>query len=405
MPLIELWESNREQIEQYAIDQIVAFAGGREALKDGTSCSAELREYLSKLPTQTLAVHVEQCLSDSFKDSGFVLQDIVNELGRRLDYDVENGLYQGKRGAIGFDGLWQLPDGHSLVVEVKTTDAYRINLDTQANYRKALLNEGRITSNSSILIVVGRQDTGDIEAQVRGSRHAWDIRLISADALLRLVDLKEKTDEDETLSKIQSLLVPFEYTRLDNIIDVVFATAKDVESAVESEAQDVEDAVSPSQSSSSAGYVPQHTPQAIMTDIRKKIVKSISAREKVSFLAHKRSLYWSPDHKTRAIVSVSKLYDVRNGYYWYGFHPQWKAFLEAGDVGFHVLGCVGQDYAFALPKGMILGVLDKLNVSEKDGELHHWHIHIEHDDSGEPSLVLHKTGERIPLSDYKVQLI
>jgi len=35
-----------------------------------------------------------------------------------------------------------------------------------------------------VLIVVGRQDTGELEAQIRGSRHAWDIRLISAEALL-----------------------------------------------------------------------------------------------------------------------------------------------------------------------------------------------------------------------------
>ncbi|OEJ65970.1 hypothetical protein [Magnetovibrio blakemorei] len=404
MPLIELWKNNREQIEQYAIDQIVAFAGGKEPLKDGNSCAAELREYLSKIPTQTLGIHVEKCLTDSFKDSGLVLQDIVNELGRRLDYKVENGLYQGRKGAIGFDGLWKLSNGHSLVVEVKTTDAYRINLDTLANYRMGLLNRDQISTNSSILIVVGRQDTGDIEAQVRGSRHAWDIRLISADALLRLVDLKEKTDEDETLSKIQSLLVPFEYTRLDNIIDVVFATAKDVEAAVDNELQDVEDVTSTNCSTAKVSYVHQHTPQAIMTDIRNKIVKSISEREGVNFLAHKRSLFWSPDHKTRAIISLSKLYDGGNGYYWYGFHPQWKAFLESGDVGFHVLGCVGKNYALALPRELIIGVLDRLNTSEKDGALRHWHIHIEHDDNGEPSIVVHKTGERLPVSEFKLPL-
>jgi hypothetical protein len=33
-----------------------------------------------------------------------VLQDIVNELGRRLDFDVENGLYQGKKTAVVLTG-------------------------------------------------------------------------------------------------------------------------------------------------------------------------------------------------------------------------------------------------------------------------------------------------------------
>jgi hypothetical protein len=95
-----------------------------------------------------------------------VLQDLVNELGRRLDYTVTNGRYQGTQNAIGFDGLWRSPEGHTIVVEVKTSDAYRISLDTLSGYRQRLISNGEITDESSILIVVGRQDTGELEAQV-----------------------------------------------------------------------------------------------------------------------------------------------------------------------------------------------------------------------------------------------
>ena len=83
------------------------------------------------------------------------------------------------------------------------------------------------------MIVVGREDTGEVEAQVRGSRHAWDIRLISADALIKLVQLKENAEGPETGRKIRSLLVPREYTRLDDMVDVMFSTAKDMEIATE----------------------------------------------------------------------------------------------------------------------------------------------------------------------------
>jgi len=41
---------------------------------------------------------------------------------RRLDFEVENGLYQGKRRAIGFDGIWRAEGEPDLIVEVKTTD-------------------------------------------------------------------------------------------------------------------------------------------------------------------------------------------------------------------------------------------------------------------------------------------
>ena len=122
-----------------------------------------------------------------------------------------------------------------IVVEVKATDAYRISLDTIAAYGDKLIANSEVFSPSSILIVVGREDTGELEAQVRGSRHAWDIRLISADALIKVVQLKEDTDAPDTGRKIRSLLAPMEYTRLDQMIDVMFTTAKDVETAAVAE--------------------------------------------------------------------------------------------------------------------------------------------------------------------------
>ena len=90
---------------------------------------------------------MDHCLSVAFPKNGMVLQDLVNELGRRLDYVATNGRYQGVQGKIGFDGLWLSPEGHTLVVEVKTTDAYRLSLDTLATYR-ARLDFSRIDSRA-----------------------------------------------------------------------------------------------------------------------------------------------------------------------------------------------------------------------------------------------------------------
>jgi hypothetical protein len=231
MPLLALWTSNPAAIGESTIEQIVTIAGDGN-LRDGSPCSQELREYLAQCQSNKLETYVEHCLSSGFARSGMVLQDLINELGRRLDYLVENGRYQGTRSTIGYDGIWISPEAHTIIVEVKTTDAYRISLDTLAGYRDKLIVEGKVTNRSSILIVVGRDDTGELEAQIRGSRHAWDIRLISADALLQLVQLKENSDSPDTGRKIRSLLAPMEYTRLDNLIDVLFTTATDVEATV-----------------------------------------------------------------------------------------------------------------------------------------------------------------------------
>ena len=80
-----------------------------------------------------------------------VLQDLINELGRRLDFSVENERYQGIANAVGFDGVWTSPEGRSIVIEVKTTDVYRISLDKIAEYREKLIAIGRIGKSSSIL--------------------------------------------------------------------------------------------------------------------------------------------------------------------------------------------------------------------------------------------------------------
>jgi hypothetical protein len=136
MPLISLFKSNPNAISEFTIEQIVATAGDG-ALRDNSTCSQELREYLSGIKTEEIEGHIEHCLSASFNKSGFVLQDL-NELGRRLDYEVTNGRYQGTSIAVGFDGLWRSPDGQTIIVEVKTTDAYRVSLDTIIGYREKL---------------------------------------------------------------------------------------------------------------------------------------------------------------------------------------------------------------------------------------------------------------------------
>src|SRR5205814_6055370 len=136
-------------------------------------------------------------------------------------------------GDIGNDGLWISPEGHQILIEVKTTDAFRVSLDRIAQYRDTLREKKNVTETNSILLVVGREDTGELEAQIRGSRHAWDMRVISIDALLTLVKLKESTEAGVTGAKIRSILIPMEFTRLDALVDVLFTAAKDVETTAE----------------------------------------------------------------------------------------------------------------------------------------------------------------------------
>ncbi len=106
MALVDLWNSNPEAVEQLTIEQVVKVAGDGN-LRDDSFCSQEFRQYLGVISSSKIVTYVEQCLSSSFADSGMAFQDLVNELGRRLDYTVTDGRYRGVTNKIGFDGAWK----------------------------------------------------------------------------------------------------------------------------------------------------------------------------------------------------------------------------------------------------------------------------------------------------------
>jgi hypothetical protein len=401
MPLISIWSSNPAAIDQFTIEQVVNAAGDGN-LKDNSECSQELRSYLSEAKSAKLGNYVERCLTSPFAKGGMVLQDLVNELGRRLDYAVTNGRYQGTTNAIGFDGIWLSPEGHSIVAEVKTTDAYRISLDTIAEYRDKLLKANQLSQPSSILIIVGRQDTGELEAQVRGSRHAWDIRLISADALIRLVQLKEESNAVATGRKIRSLLVPKEYTRLDGMIDVMFTTAKDVESATESEIDADDEAVD--EASTKTKGVWQFTDAALLQSKRDEIIAALGNREEAHLIKKSRALYWNPTKNVRAACTVSKRCMRKAVPYWYAYHPPWDEFLGEGARSFVILGCMDRKEAFALPLETIRSCLDGLNTSERDDGEQYWHLHLSESSGGEISLILPKRKTSLLLTPFTLKL-
>ena len=94
-------------------------------------------------------------------------------------------------------------------MEAKTTDYITISLDKIAQYKTCLVEEGKVTNNACVLIIVGREDTGALEAQIRGSRYAWDMRLISVERLVKLLQIKEKSNDDTTIHQIKTTLSEF----------------------------------------------------------------------------------------------------------------------------------------------------------------------------------------------------
>lgn len=125
MALLDLWNDARDQVSSKRIEQLIAFAGDGKLL-DGNSTSKELRSLLEVVPSDLLGGWIDECLTHRFTDFGFVLQDISNEIGRRLGFTVTYGVYRGQ-GHNGFDGLWQLSDGRAILIESKGSTVYAIS--------------------------------------------------------------------------------------------------------------------------------------------------------------------------------------------------------------------------------------------------------------------------------------
>ena len=395
MSLIQLSKANPESFEGYLARQIVAFAGDGN-LRDNSECSQQLRAYLKTADRSRLERYAQECLEQPFSESGFFLQDVMNEFGRRLEFDVENGRYRGGSNAIGFDGLWHVPNGPTIIVEVKTTDTYNVSLESIAEYRRKLISSGAADANSSVLFVVGRKDTGALEAQIRGSRHAWDMRVVGVDSLVRLVAVKEKSSEDQTVAQIRELLRPFEYTRVDRILDVVFSATTD---AVGDDQTESISALLQEEGESAQS----RTPQTTIESVRLKAIEALNRKLNSNLIRRRQALFEDRDGEIRACATISKRYDDKLQPYWYAYHPKWDDFLSSAAQGYMLFGCVDRSEAFAIPLEYMRKRLPSLNQTIRSDGSTYWHVKFSEAPSG---LVLFasKTGERFDLSEFRIEL-
>ena len=369
MGLTELWKNERHQLADKRVHQVIAFAGSGR-LADENDTSSEFREFLRHVPTETLAQYADECLEGGFQDSGLALQDVVNQIGQRLGFSVTDGRYRGRHGVSGHDGLWRLADGHTILVEVKTTDAYRIDLNTLAGYRRTLIESTTILADkSSILIVVGRQDTGDLEAQIRGSRQAWDVRLISVGALLRLLRLKEAVEDPATIQRIHAILIPREFTRLDDIVDIAFSTVEEAQTE-DPEIEAVSVTPSPSEIPERTG--PKFIPVKFHDNCARRLEEILgSILVKVS-----RSTFSSPDKRIRVTCSISKTHDFAGDEaYWFAFHPYYLDFLKEGERAFAAFGCGSDKQLFVFPLADFEPSLEDSYMTKRDDRFY-WHVQI-----------------------------
>lgn len=230
--LTDLYMAASSTILNMKLRQAVYLAGDGVFLHEESYL--DFRDYLENIDILTMGRFIEEALSDNksdkFPERGYALQDIVNEIGKRLGFKVTNGLYKGTRGEEnGLDGLWESSDGTFIIMESKTTDSYSLDIKVVESYRDKLIRQGLTTRDkSSVLIVLGRDEKNTVPSLVRGSRYREEMRVISTKALYNLLCIYEKGRSDTVKHQIMELLKPHDYTKLDNLVSLVFPVDKNV---------------------------------------------------------------------------------------------------------------------------------------------------------------------------------
>ena len=387
-------------LQERRVEQVVAVCG-KGTLSDDSICSKSFREFLKNVPSRILRKYASECLDGGprTQNTGLILQDVVNEIGDRLGFEVEHGYYRGSSSRIGNDGVWR--SGRSaFLIEVKTSDL-SIKLDPIAQYRQKLIETNKLTEDeSSILIVLGRQDTGDLEAQIRGSRHAWDIRMIGLDSLLRLLEIKENLNDPRSLHQITELLKPIEYTRVDKLIDVVFYTSQDVAAPENPESPEAVDVTATEKIADSSAQTSRATgTHASPVNFYEKCIARINHELGKNLIKNGRVTYTSSDKSTNVVLLNSKSYPEASGRgFWYGFRPNQEEFLSQARSAFVAFGCGSEESILLIPFGRFKGLLPKLATTPApDGGITHSHVII----FNEGSRYSIRVGEKdVDVSDY-----
>lgn len=215
--------------------------------------------------------------------------------------------------------------------------------------------------------------------------------------------VKEELDDELLHSKIKKVLLPFEYTRVDEIVNLVFETQQESDQKAQTAEQLEEaDTDAPAKSTKVPKFVPQFTPKQELIAKRASIINTFFGAKKAQPEALTIASFEDAAKKLRVICTISKKYERGDGGYWYAVHPRNIEFLKDASDGYLILGCMGLDVAYALPLKFVEGLLDELNKTEKEDH-YYWHMIVQLD-GDKRVLNLSKVGKKIDLAPYAFEV-
>jgi hypothetical protein len=181
---------------ELTLDHIADLAGD---WTDDSRASEQFREIIENEQTTTdeIEAFLHEAIDGSEQHHNRALQDLVNNIGRRLGFRVDHGIYQGRSGKIGYDGHWVSDATETethLIVETKKTTAYSIDPGQAGGYITDLAeNEDLDREQVYGLYVIGEGNVETVAQTIFGSQYRDRMRVITAHRLLDLLAIQAES--------------------------------------------------------------------------------------------------------------------------------------------------------------------------------------------------------------------
>jgi hypothetical protein len=211
------------------------------------------------------------------------------------------------------------------------------------------------------------------------------------------LSIKESLDDEAVEHQVQKILVPQEFTRLDKIVDLVFATAEDVQ----------QDELAPTAESQVTGatVASEPSPRAAAARFHDLILPALEKRLGTPLVRRSRVLWSSPDQEVLVSCQVSKAYEGSGGFplFWFGLKRTTEEPLAAHKNAFCAFGLGSPEKVVFLPFSFLKPFLSTCFTSpEPGGQILHWHVRFRID-GPRTELLANRDSEAVDVSKYLIR--
>jgi hypothetical protein len=182
--------------------------------------------------------------------------------------------------------------------------------------------------------------------------------------------IRQDLDSPSVEARIREVLIPREYTRVDEIIDLVFSTAEDIleETPEELGGEDTSKAT-PSERETKEQEMPVSFNLACVDKIGKFFNADLTKQSRVVFS--------DLDSGLTITCAVSKEYKNASGPgYWFAFHQHQLEKLSKASSGYACFGCGSAEQIAVLPLDFIKSQLEGMNQTTREDGRIYWHVQI-----------------------------